>query len=182
MERMTRWILMLAVALALPLALLACSSDAPSASSPTAGGVASTPASEGAAATPTPTPTAEEPNVSRASLDEYLMAVCGDQVKLTDWEEGASLRKFSSDLEQHLETIESLEPPLEVSDWHIATLAYGRALKETIDDHIEDSTGLAKDELLLLMLPDLAPHIQPFDQAIAALDPDVLSRMSEAGC
>ena len=84
--------------------------------------------------------------------------------------------------EQHIEIMESLDPPLEVSDWHDAGLAFQRAFKETVDDYLEDSQGLSEDAFLLSMFATLAPHFQPIEQAVADMDPDVRSRMIEAGC
>ena len=78
--------------------------------------------------------------------------------------------------------MESLEPPAAVSDWHDAGLAFQRAFKETVDDYLEDSKGLSEDEFLFSMFLTLTPHFQPVEQAIAGMDPDVRSRMIEAGC
>ena len=77
---------------------------------------------------------------SEVSLDDYL-AICGGQAEATEWEEGVALRDLSSGLGQHIEILEALGPPLEVSDWHAATLAFGRAFKKTIDDYLEDPKG-----------------------------------------
>ena len=130
---------------------------------------------------PTATPVAEAQDTARTFLDDYLMAVCGPS-ETTAWEEGESIREISSGLGQHIELMESLEPPAEVSDWHEAGLAFQRAFKETVDDYLEDSKGLSEDEFLFSMFLTLAPHFQPVEQAIAGMDPDVRSRMVEAGC
>ena len=116
------------------------------------------------------------------SLDEYLTAVCGGQAETTAWEEGVSIREISSGLGQHIEIMESLEPPSEVSDWHDAALAFQRAFKKTVDDYLEDSKGQSEDDFLFSSFVTLAPHFQPIEQAIAGMDPDVRSRMVEAGC
>ncbi|MDE2824573.1 MAG: hypothetical protein OXK79_13815 [Chloroflexota bacterium] len=136
----------------------------------------------GGGATPTAESPTEAPDASRASLDEYLLAVCDGQAEWTAWEEGVSLRELSSGLGQFMEIMESLEPPSQVSDWHDATLAFGKTFKNTVDDYLEDSKGQTEDEFLLSMFFTLPPHFQPVEQAIAGMDPDVRSRMVEADC
>ncbi len=168
--QMTKWI---AILILVPALLLACGSDAQPAS-PTAGA--------SSADSPTATPAAEAQDTARTSLDDYLLAVCDGQEEFADWEEGASLRELSSGLGQHIEIMESLDPPLEVSDWHDAGLAFQRAFQETVDDYLEDSQGLSEDEFIFSMFLTLAPHFQPIEQATAAMDPGVRSRMIEAGC
>lgn len=128
------------------------------------------------------TPVAEAQDASGASLDEYLMAVCGGQEELADWEEDVSLREISAGLEQHIEIMESLEPPAEVSDWHDAGLAFQNAFKQTVDHYLEDPQGQSEDEFLFSMFFSLASDFAPVEEAIAAMDPDVRSRMIEAGC
>ena len=80
-----------------------------------------------------------------------------------------------------MEIMESLEPPAEVSDWHDATLEFGRAFKKTIDDYLEDPKGQSEDDFLLSNFVTLAPHFQSIEQATAAMDADVRSRMVAAG-
>ena len=143
---------------------------------------AETPAGDSPVAdSPAPASTAEARGASRMSLDDYIMAVCGP-TESTAWEEGVSLRELSSGLEQFMEIMEPLEPPSEVSDWHDATLAFGRAFKKAIDDYLEDPKGQSEEEFLLSNFVTLAPHFQPVEQAIAGMDPEVRSRMVAAGC
>ena len=138
-------------------------------------------------ASPTATPAAgtqdtARTSTARTSFDDYLLAVCGGGEELLDWEEGESLRELSSGLGQHLEIMQSLDPPPEVSDWHDAGIAFERAFKMTVDEYLEDPKGLSEDAFLLSMFATLAPHFQPVEQATAAMDPEVRSRMIEAGC
>ena len=130
----------------------------------------------------TATPVVQAQDRSSASLDEYLMAVCEGQAGSTAWEEDGSIRELSSGLGQHIEILESLEPPVEVSDWHDAALAFQRAFKRNVDDYIEDSKGQSEDEFILSMFLTLASDFEPIEQAIAGMDPGVRSRMIEAGC
>ena len=132
---------------------------------------------------PTATSVAESQDASRMSLDEYMAAAfCGSTEEGGDWEEGVSVKEISSGLAQVIEQGEALEPPAEVSDWHDASLAFGRAFKKTIDDYLEDPKGRTEDEFLLSNFVTLAPHFQPVEEAIADMDPDVRARMIEAGC
>ncbi len=144
---------------------------------PTATGASETSSTD----SPPAEPAAETQDTARTSLDDYLMAVCGPS-ETTAWEEGVSLGKISSGLEQFMEILESLEPPSEVSDWHEATLGFGRAFKKNIDDYLEDPKGQSEEEFLLSNFVTMAPHFQPVEQAIAGMDPDVRSQMVEAGC
>ena len=152
--------------------------ETPGATSPTGTAAGGTPRAASTAATPV----AETPSASGVSLDEYLVTVCGGQAESTDWEEGESLRELSLGLRQFIETMESLGPPSEVSDWHDAGLEFQRAFKKTVDDYLEDPKGQTEDEFLLSMFFTLASDFEPVERAIAGMDPDVRSRMIEAGC
>ena len=153
----------------IPLVVLACGSDT---TPPEA-----TPELEAPAATPV----AEAEGDSRMSLEDYLLAVCGES-EVGVWEEGVSLRELSSGLEMITEQMEALDPPAEVSGWHDAQLAFQGTFKQTIDDYLEDPRGRSEDEFLLSTFATLVAHFQPVDQAIAGMDPDVRSQMVTAGC
>ena len=158
--------LTLAIAL---LAMLACGNDT------TSSGV--TPAAD----VPTATPVAKVEGASRMSVDDYLLAVCGE-TEVGAWEEGTSLRELASGLETITEYMGVLAPPAELSDWHDAQLAFQRTYKQTIDNYLNDPQGRSEDEFLLSMFSTLAPHFQPIEQAIAGMPPDLRARMVAAGC
>ena len=128
------------------------------------------------------TPAAERPpDASSVSLDEYILAVCGDGL-VSEWEEGESLKDLSSGLAFVSEQMGSIAPPVEVAEWHDAQLAFAGAFKETIDDFLDDPGGRTEDEFLLSMFVTVLPHFEPVEEAIAGMDRDVRARMAEAGC
>ena len=78
--------------------------------------------------------------------------------------------------------MESLNPPLEVVDWHDAGIAFQQAFKAIVDDHLEDSQGVSEDAFLFSMFFTVAPYFEPVKAAIAEMDPEVEARMVAAGC
>lgn len=119
---------------------------------------------------------------SGTALDEYLFAACGGQEVSTEWETGESIRDISTGLGQLIAAFESLAPPPEVSDWHDSMLAFQRAFKGELDGYLEDPQGQSEDEFLLSSFLTLGVQYQPVERAIAAMDPELRSRMIAAGC
>ncbi len=145
---------------------------------PTATAAGGTPAS----APPTATPVADGPSTSQVSLDEYIGTVCGGQSEVEAWEEGDSLRELSEGLEFVIEGMSALEPPAEVAGWHDAQISFARVFKETIDEYLENPGDRTENQFLVSTAFTLGSHFEPVEQAIASMDPDVRTRMAEAGC
>ena len=135
-----------------------------------------------ASAPPTATPVSEPPSTSQMSLDEYIGTVCGGQSQVGSWEEGDSLRELSEGLGFVIEGMGALEPPAEVAEWHGAQIAFAGAFKEAIDEYLDDPGDRTEDQFLLSTAFRLASHFEPVEQAIATMNPDVRTRMAEAGC
>ena len=134
-------------------------------------------------APPTATPVAERPSTSGVSLDEYITMVCGEAVtEVGSWEEGDSLRELSEGLGFVIEGMGALEPPEEVAEWHHAQISFAGAFREAIDDFLDDPGDRTEDQFLLSAAFGLASHFEPVELAIDAMDPDVRTRMAEAGC
>ena len=122
----------------------------------------------------------EEPSSSPLSLDEYLL-VCGGFASMSGSLGGNDLEKFSSVLQQYHQSLESVEPPVEVSDWHQALLVYQRDLGRRLDEGPQE--GQSEEDFLISLIFALAlEHQQSLAGAIMAMDKDVLSRMVDANC
>ena len=136
----------------------------------------------GAASGPS-TLVAELPGTSSVSLNEYTTTVCGEAVtEAGSWEEGNSLRELSAGLGFINEQMSALEPPTEVAEWHHAQIAFAGVYKETVDDYLEDPGDQTEDDFVISLFFTVGPHFEPVEKAIAAMEPDVRSKMVEAGC
>ena len=135
-----------------------------------------------AAGSPMATPISEALDTSQVSLDEYL-AICGiPETEVAETEE-IPLKEISDSFRNYTERLESVEPPLEVADWHRAVLPYQKAFRESVDEYLEDPGGQSQDEFLLSMTFSLASRFLPaIDQAILNMDSAVRARMATAGC
>ena len=135
-----------------------------------------------AATSPTPTPVGEAQGTSRVSIDEYL-ALCGlPKTEVAETEE-IPLKEISDAFRDYTERLESVEPPLEVADWHHAVLPYQKAFRESVDEYLEDPGDQSQDDFLLSTAFSLASRYQPtIDEAILDMDSDVQASMAMAGC
>ena len=134
-------------------------------------------------ASSTATPVAELPNTSRVSLDEYITMVCGETVEeVNSWEGRDSLRDLSAGLDFINDQMSALEPPVELTEWHHAQIAFAGIFKETVDEFLEHPGDQTEDEFILSLFFTVGPHFEPVENAIAAMAPDVRARMTEAGC
>ena len=153
--------------------------EPPSATTPTADTADGTPGAASSAATPL----AELPKTSGVSLDEYIMKVCGETVtEVNSWEGGDSLRDLSAGLGFINEQMSALEPPTEVAEWHHAQIAFAGIFKKTVDDFLEDPGDQTEDDFVISLFFTVGPHFEPVERAIAGMDPDLRTRMVEAGC
>ena len=116
---------------------------------------------------------------SQLSLDEYLEVCAGPTSGAMD--EQITLEDFVAALGEFTESLESVEPPEEVKDWHHAVLVYQRALKMALEGG--PAEGESEEEFLLGTALTLALEHQPgISAAISSMDGEVLARMVEAGC
>ena len=125
-------------------------------------------------------------DASRISLDEYMeqMLICsGEDAETAIFEEGVSLREFAATLGRSIQQMESVEPPVEIADYHFAVLSFQRAIKGSIDDYPGPESGQSEDEFILEAFFPLGLQYQPdIDEAIAGMDPGIRSRMVAGGC
>ena len=110
--------------------LLACGEQTtPAGDTPTAA-AADTPT----ATSPTPTPVGEAQGTSRVSIDEYLALCVLPKTEVAETEE-IPLKEISDAFRDYTERLESVEPPLEVADWHHAVLPYQKTFRESVDEY-----------------------------------------------
>ena len=152
--------------------LLACGEQTtPAGDTPTAA-AADTPT----ATSPTPTPVGEAQGTSRVSIDEYLALCVLPKTEVAETEE-IPLKEISDAFRDYTERLESVEPPLEVADWHHAVLPYQKAFRESVDEYLEDPGDQSQDDFLLSTAFSLASRYQPtIDEAI--LDMTLMSKLA----
>ena len=148
------------------LTLLACASD--------------TTTSPDTPATDTPTGDTPAQDASQAGLDDYLALCLEPASEVTEEVDEIPFDELSVSFGDSIARLESVEPPAGLADWHAAMLAYQRAVKKAFDDA---PASASQDEYILTTLFPIALQYQPsIDAAISTMDPDLLTRMIEAGC
>ncbi len=166
--------------------------NAPTAEPPGPTSAAPTEPSAPTAAAPTPTgasmdqqggagASTQPPGISSGNLDEYIKKMCGES-STRPWEKGESLKELSDGLGFLSEAMSGIRPPAKVSAWHDARISLAVAMKETIDEYLENPAGQTEDDFLVSMFTTLLPEFQPVQQAIDGMDPDTRTRMAEGGC
>ena len=128
------------------------------------------------------TPAGDTPaqDASQAGLDDYLALCWEPGSEVTEEVDEIPFDELSVSFGDSIARLESVEPPAGLADWHAAMLAYQRAVKEIFDDA---PASASQDEYILTTLFPIALQYQPgIDAAISAMDPDLLTRMVEAGC
>ena len=185
-RRQWLWIALLATLLGLLAA--ACGSDptatheptATPTAAPTSAPTATPTAAPTSAPTATPTATAiPAPTAATLSLDEYL-SVCALLEGEDNLDDDATYGDLYAAMEDLIEGISSLAPPVEVADWHNANLASLEKLKTSIDLFPKD------DEIDFLAFFAIAASLEEEERKIQELvgrmPDDVRQRMAEAGC
>ena len=132
---------------------------------------------------PASTQDTQTQSTSQADLNDYL-ALC--------WEPGSEVAEevdeipfdeLSASFDDSIARLESVEPPAELADWHAVILTYQRAVKEAFDDASALGDAASQDEYILTTLFPIALQYQPsIDAAISGMDPDLVTRMMDAGC
>ena len=114
------------------------------------------------------------------SIDEYLALCVLPKTEVAETEE-IPLKEISDAFRDYTERLESVEPPLEVADWHHAVLPYQKAFRESVDEYLEDPGDQSQDDFLLSTAFSLASRYQPtIDEAILDMDSDVQASMAMA--
>ncbi|MCY4416985.1 MAG: hypothetical protein OXE87_11855 [Chloroflexi bacterium] len=166
--------------------------SAPTAEPPTPTTAAPTEPPTPTSAAPTPTvasmdqqggagASTQPPSISSGNLDDYIKKMCGD-TSSRPWEAGESLKELSDGLGFLSEAMSGIRPPREVSAWHDARISLAVAMKETIDEYLDNPAGRTEDDFLVSMFTTLLPEFEPVQQAIDGMDPDTRTRMAEGGC
>ena len=168
------------------------SASSPTAEPPGPTSAAPTEPSAPTAAAPTPTVASTDQQggadtstqargIFSGNLDDYIKKMCGES-STRPWEAGESLKELSDGLGFLSEAMSGVRPPREVSAWHDARISLAVAMKETIDEYLENPAGRTEDDFLVSMFTTLLPEFQPVQQAIDGMDPDTRTRMAEGGC
>ena len=123
----------------------------------------------------------QPPGISSGNLDEYIKKMCGES-STRPWEKGESLKELSDGLGFLSEAMSGIRPPAKVSAWHDARISLAVAMKETIDEYLDNPAGRTEDDFLVSMFTTLLPEFEPVQQAIDGMDPDTRTRMAEGGC
>ena len=166
--------------------------SAPTAEPPTPTSAAPTEPPTPTSAAPTPTvasmdqqggagASTQPPGIFSGNLDDYIKKMCGES-STRPWEAGESLTELSDGLGFLSEAMSGIRPPRKVSAWHDARISLAVAMKETIDEYLDNPAGRTEDDFLVSMFTTLLPEFEPVQQAIDGMDPDTRTRMAEGGC
>ena len=194
MGQMTKWILMLILVLAFPLALLGCGSDAtPDGDTPTGEEAKAGSAKSEIEATPsgrTSTgrestdrePTATSISKASSNVHEYLTRIdCGAAQWQEDLEE---VQTYGDAIELSREEIavrSAILPPPELAEWHDYQLEVSRAIIALLEQQPPEDP--IDDELMLQELESSLPDApQQLDAIMVKLSDGTIWAMLETGC
>ena len=113
----------------------------------------------------------------RMSLDEYT-EWCSGMVSIEDPPEGITYGEYSSGVAEFIEEAESINPPVEVAEWHNAAWSVPRAMKSLADAQPKDDVV----DALAFFTPSILSLGEDMEKAKNNLAPEVLERLVEAGC